>query len=55
VGGALAIAVFGALIAEPTRFLAGMQTSLAIAAALVLAAAVAALGIRPALTAAERS
>jgi DHA2 family methylenomycin A resistance protein-like MFS transporter len=48
VGGALAIAVFGALIAEPTRFLAGMQTSLAIAAALVLAAAAVAAGIRPA-------
>jgi DHA2 family methylenomycin A resistance protein-like MFS transporter len=47
VGGAVAIAVFGALIADSARFVAGMQISLLIAAALLVAAAVAGLRIRP--------
>jgi DHA2 family methylenomycin A resistance protein-like MFS transporter len=47
VGGAIAIAVFGALIADRTQFVAGMQTSLTIAAALLLLAATAGLRIRP--------
>lgn len=47
VGGAMAIAVFGALIADRTSFVAGMQTSLVIAAALLLAAVLAASRIRP--------
>lgn len=47
VGGAMAIAVFGALIADQTQFVAGMQTSLAIAAVLLLAAVAAGLRIRP--------
>jgi hypothetical protein len=38
--GALAIAVFGALIAGPNRFLAGRRVSLTIAAAVLLATAV---------------
>jgi DHA2 family methylenomycin A resistance protein-like MFS transporter len=48
VGGALAIAIFGALIADRTHFLTGMRTSLAVAAMLLLAAVAAALRIRPA-------
>ena len=39
VGGAIAIAVFGALIADPARFVEGMQTSFVIAGAAVLVAA----------------
>jgi DHA2 family methylenomycin A resistance protein-like MFS transporter len=39
VGGAVAIAVFGALIARPDAFIAGYQTSMGIAAALLLLAA----------------
>lgn len=50
VGGAIAIAVFGALVADRTQFLAGMQTSLITAASLVLAAVLAATRIRPATT-----
>jgi DHA2 family methylenomycin A resistance protein-like MFS transporter len=46
VGGAVAIAVFGALIADPDRFLAGLTLSLGIAAALLLAAAASSLRIR---------
>ncbi|HVI38802.1 MAG TPA: MFS transporter [Gaiellales bacterium] len=38
VGGAIAIAIFGALIADRTSFITGMQTSLTIAAALLFAA-----------------
>lgn len=45
VGGAVAIAVFGALIADPDQFVKGMQTSFTIAAAAVLVAALAALRI----------
>lgn len=48
VGGAVAIAVFGALIADRTQFTAGLQTSLTIAAALLLGTAVISLRIRPA-------
>lgn len=40
VGGAIAIAVFGALIADPARFVEGMQTSFIIAGVAVLLAAV---------------
>ena len=47
VGGALAIAVFGALIAAPGGFLGGMQVSIAIAVAVMLIATLAALAIRP--------
>lgn len=46
VGGALAIAVFGSLIARPGGFLAGMQLSFAVTAAVVLIATVAALQIK---------
>ncbi|MCJ1698444.1 MFS transporter [Rathayibacter festucae] len=42
VGGAVAIAVFGALLAGSRDFVAGMQTSMLIAAAVLLAAATAA-------------
>jgi EmrB/QacA subfamily drug resistance transporter len=41
VGGALAVAVFGALLAQPAGFLQGLRTSLLIAAAASLAAAAA--------------
>ena len=47
VGGAVAIAVFGALISDPGTFLNGLRLSLGIAAALLLAAAVNSLRIRP--------
>ena len=47
VGGAMAIAIFGALIADRTQFTTGMQTSLTIAAALLLATVVISLRIRP--------
>jgi DHA2 family methylenomycin A resistance protein-like MFS transporter len=47
IGGAVAIAVFGALIAHPETFLTGMRVSLAIAAVLLLVAAVSSLRIRP--------
>ncbi|ONH27805.1 hypothetical protein BL253_21505 [Pseudofrankia asymbiotica] len=48
VGGALAVAVFGALLTRDATFLGGMRTSLLIAAGVVLAAAVAvSLLIRP--------
>jgi DHA2 family methylenomycin A resistance protein-like MFS transporter len=42
-GGALAVAVFGALLAAPAGFLPGLRTSLLIAAAVALAAAAASL------------
>jgi sugar phosphate permease len=41
VGGALAVAVFGALLAQPAGLMAGMRTSLLIAAAVALATAAA--------------
>jgi DHA2 family methylenomycin A resistance protein-like MFS transporter len=43
VGGALAVAVFGALLAQPASFLTGMRTSLLIAAAVAAVAGVFAL------------
>jgi DHA2 family methylenomycin A resistance protein-like MFS transporter len=48
VGGAVAIAVFGVLIADRTHFVAGMQTSFIVAGTVILAAAIAAVFIRPA-------
>jgi MFS transporter, DHA2 family, methylenomycin A resistance protein len=45
VGGALAIAIFGALIADRGRFLVGMQVSLTIAASLLLITGLISLGI----------
>jgi MFS transporter, DHA2 family, methylenomycin A resistance protein len=47
-GGALAIAIFGALVAHPESFLDGMRVSLVIAAVLLLATTVASLWLRPA-------
>ncbi len=47
IGGAVAIAVFGSMIADRYRFVAGMQTSLTIAAACLLISSVISLGIRP--------
>ena len=47
IGGAVAIAVFGALIADPDRFLGGMRISLGAAAALLVLAALNSLRIRP--------
>ena len=47
VGGAVAIAIFGALIADRTHFTTGMQTSLTIAAALLLATVAISLRLRP--------
>jgi MFS transporter, DHA2 family, methylenomycin A resistance protein len=47
IGGALAVAVFGALLAGPAGFLPGMRTSLLIAAAGALAAAAASLLLAP--------
>jgi DHA2 family methylenomycin A resistance protein-like MFS transporter len=47
VGGALAIAIFGALITDRTHFTAGMQTSLTIAAAVLLATIAISGRIRP--------
>jgi DHA2 family methylenomycin A resistance protein-like MFS transporter len=46
VGGAVAIAVFGALIAHPGGFLSGLRVSLGIAAVLLLAAALNSFRIR---------
>src|SRR5919197_3687359 len=46
VGGALAVAVFGALVASPATFLPGLQTSLVIAALVLLATAAASLTLR---------
>ncbi|MBU2661931.1 MFS transporter [Actinoplanes bogorensis] len=48
VGGAVAIAVFGSLLATSANFLDGMRTSLIIAAALLLVTAAISLGIRTA-------
>jgi DHA2 family methylenomycin A resistance protein-like MFS transporter len=47
VGGAVAIAVFGALIANPDRVDQGLRLSLGIAAALLLLAALNSLRIQP--------
>ncbi|GAB3431212.1 MFS transporter [Flindersiella endophytica] len=48
IGGAVAIAVFGALIANPATFLTGMRVSLATAAVLLLLAALTSTRIHPA-------
>jgi MFS transporter, DHA2 family, methylenomycin A resistance protein len=55
VGGALAIAVFGALVASRATFLPGLRVSLLIAAGVVLAAAAASLLIRPSAESTERT
>lgn len=55
VGGAVAIAVFGVLIADRTHFVSGMQTSFVVAGAVILAAAIAAGFIRPAADATPRA
>jgi sugar phosphate permease len=47
VGGALAVAVFGALLASPRGFLPGVRTSLLIAAVVAVAAAAASLLLPP--------
>jgi MFS transporter, DHA2 family, methylenomycin A resistance protein len=46
-GGALAVAVFGALVAQQETFVHGMQVSLVIAAVLLLATAIASLQLKP--------
>lgn len=48
IGGALAVAVFGALLAHPATFTQGLRTSLLIAAGVALAAAAASLSLRKA-------
>jgi MFS transporter, DHA2 family, methylenomycin A resistance protein len=55
VGGALAIAVFGALLAGPGGFLTGVRTSLLLAAAVALAAAGVALLLHSTRTTAEEA
>ncbi|NAZ81565.1 MFS transporter [Kineococcus sp. R8] len=56
IGGAVAIAVFGALIAEPAGFLPGLRTSLLVCAALLLLTAVNSLRIgAPVSTALQRT
>jgi MFS transporter, DHA2 family, methylenomycin A resistance protein len=55
VGGALAIAAFGALVASRATFLPGLRVSLLIAAGVVLAAAAASLLIRPSAESTERT
>jgi MFS transporter, DHA2 family, methylenomycin A resistance protein len=47
VGGAVTIAIFGALIADRTHFIAGLQSSLTIAAVLLLAIVAISVSIRP--------
>ncbi|MCA1711819.1 MAG: MFS transporter [Actinobacteria bacterium] len=47
IGGALAVAVFGALLAQPGPFLQGLRTSLLLAAAVGLAAAASTLLLKP--------
>jgi MFS transporter, DHA2 family, methylenomycin A resistance protein len=47
VGGALAVAVFGALLAHPGTFVAGLRTSLLLAAGVALAAAAASRLLQP--------
>ena len=46
VGGAVAIAVFGAVLANSATFVTGMQTSFVIAASLLFSTALLSLGIR---------
>jgi MFS transporter, DHA2 family, methylenomycin A resistance protein len=47
VGGALAVAVFGALLAHPGTFLQGLRTSLLLAAGVAIAAAAASRLLQP--------
>ena len=47
VGGALAVAVFGALLAQPASFTQGLRTSLMLAAGVALAAAAASRLLQP--------
>jgi DHA2 family methylenomycin A resistance protein-like MFS transporter len=47
-GGALAVAAFGALVADRARFVSGLHTSLLIAAAVVAVSIVATVLLRPA-------
>jgi DHA2 family methylenomycin A resistance protein-like MFS transporter len=47
VGGAVAIAIFGALIADPAHFDRGLRVSLGIAALLLMLAALNSLRMRP--------
>ena len=46
-GGAIAVAVFGAFVAQRETFVSGMQVSLTVGAALLLATMVASLRLRP--------
>ncbi len=55
VGGALAIAVFGALLASRATFLPGLRFSLLIAAGVVLAAAAVSVLVRPSAESTERA
>jgi MFS transporter, DHA2 family, methylenomycin A resistance protein len=55
VGGALAIAVFGALLASRAGFLAGLRTSLLIAAAVALTAAAGSILLQQPLTRAKEN
>jgi MFS transporter, DHA2 family, methylenomycin A resistance protein len=47
VGGALAVAVFGALLAQPAGFMPGLRTGLLLAAGVALAAAASSLLLKP--------
>lgn len=47
VGGALAVTVFGALLAQPATFMQGLRTSLLLAAGVALAAATASRLLKP--------
>lgn len=47
IGGALAVAVFGALLTQPAGFLSGLRTSLLIAAAIALTATAVSLLLKP--------
>lgn len=47
VGGALAVAVFGALLAQAPSFMVGLRSSLGLAAAVSLATAMISIGLRP--------
>jgi sugar phosphate permease len=46
IGGALAVAVFGALLAQPATFIQGMRTSLLVAAGVALTTTVVSLALR---------
>lgn len=53
VGGALAVAIFGALLSDPATFVHGMRVSLLIAAAVALAAAAVSTLLRPTSTSSQ--